>query len=137
MSKTSDNNTSIKDFITVIDKQIVKLKDKDPQQETKGISNKSKMQKETPESNKVKTHKVSSKEMHDKSTKTKDTIENRKVKTPKQQKTNNTEHNDKQKGVTAKRNASERSPLEGNPRKRQKDSKKTFRCHHKSQHDGY
>ena len=35
------------------------------------------------------------------------------------------EHDDKQKGVTAKRNASTRSPLEGNPGKKQKDTKKS------------
>ena len=89
MSKVSDNNTSIKDFVTVIDKQIVKLRDMDPQQETKGISNKSTTPKDASESNKVKTPKSLSKQIHDKSIKTKDTIENTKVKTPRQQNTSN------------------------------------------------
>ena len=82
MSKASDNNTSIKDFVTIIDKQIVKLKDTDPQQETKGISDKSTTPKDASESNKVKTPKTLSKQTHDKTVKTKDTIENTKVKTP-------------------------------------------------------
>ena len=57
--------------------------------------------------------------------KTKDTIENTKVKIPRQLNNNNTEHDDKHKGVTAKRNASAQSPLKGNPGKKQKDTKKS------------
>ena len=124
MSKATDNNTSIKDFVTIIDKQIGKLKDIDPKQESKETPDKSTMTKDITESNKVKTPKTLAKEIHDKSAKTKDTVENTKVKTPKQQKTGGIEHDDKQKGVTTKRNASTRSPLEGNPGKKQKDSKK-------------
>ena len=124
MSKVPDINTSIKDFVTIIDKQIGKLKDTDPKQESKGTPDKSTMPKDLAESNKVKTPKSLSKEIHDKSTKTKDTFENTKVKTPKQQKTGSIEHDDKHKGVTNKRNASTRSPLEGNPGKEQKESKK-------------
>ena len=58
MSKTPDNNTSIKDFVTIIDKQIGKLKDTDPKQESKGTSDKSTMSKDIAESNKVKTPKT-------------------------------------------------------------------------------
>ena len=83
MSKAPDNNTSINDFVTIIDKQIVKLKDTDPKQESKGTSDRSTMTKgHRIESNKVKTPKTLSKETHDKSTKTKDIVENTKVKIP-------------------------------------------------------
>lgn len=68
-----------------------------------------------------------SKETPDKSTMPKDIAESIKVKTPKQQKIGSIQHDDKQKGVTPKRNASTRSPLKGNPGKKQKDSKKKWR----------
>ena len=90
-----------------------------PPQEPKGISTKSTTPKEASESNKVKTPKTMPKQTHDKTVKSKDTIENTKVKTPRQH-NNNTEHDDKHKGVSAKRNASAQSPLEGNPGKKTK-----------------
>ena len=40
MSKGIENNTSIKDFITIMDKQIDKLKNTDPPQEPKGALSK-------------------------------------------------------------------------------------------------
>ena len=125
MSKGLDNNTSIKDFVTIIDKQIVKLKDTDPPQEPKEISSKSTTPKDATESNKVKTPKTIPKQTHNKTVKSKETIQNIKVKTPRQHNNNNTEHDDKHKGVSTKRNASVQSPLESNPRKKQKDINKS------------
>ena len=66
MSKGLDNNMSFKDFVTIIDKQIVKLKDMDPPQEPKGISTKTTIPKDASESNKVKTPKTMPKQTHDK-----------------------------------------------------------------------
>ena len=106
MSKGLDNNMSIKDFVTIIDKQVVKLKDTDPPQEPKGISTKSTTSIDASESNKVKTPKTMPKQTHDKTVKSKETIENTKVKTPRQHNNNNTEYDDKHKGVSTKRNAS-------------------------------
>ena len=127
MSKATDNNASIKDLITIIDKQIGKLKDIDPKSVSKETPDKSTMTKDIAENTKVKTPKTLSKETPDKSTKIKDITENTKVKTPKQQKIGSIEHDDKQKSGTPKRNASTRSPLEGNLGKKQKDSKKKWR----------
>ena len=62
---------------------------------------------------------------NDKNSKTKDLTENTTGKVTTQHNSNNIESDDKHKGVTAKRNASARSPLEGNPGKRQKDTKKS------------
>ena len=94
-SKPKDHNTSIKDFVTIIDKQIGKLKDTDP----KGTSTKE-------------------------TTMPKEIAESIKPKTPKQHKGIHMQHDDKQKNVTPKRNASTRSPIKGNPGKKQKDTKK-------------
>ena len=124
MSKGIENNTSIKDFVTIMDKQIVKLKNTDPPQEPKGTLTKATKSKDTTESNKVKTPKTMPMQPHDKNSKTKDLIENTTVKITTQHNSNNTESDDKHKGVTAKRNASAQSPLEGNPGKRQKDTKR-------------
>ena len=66
MLKGLDNNTSIKDFVTIIDKEIVKLKDTDSPQEHKRISTKSTPPKDASDSNKVKTPKTMLKQTHDK-----------------------------------------------------------------------
>ena len=125
MSKGIENNTSIKDFVTIMDKQIVKLKNTDSPQELKGTLTKATKSKDTTESNKVKTPKTIPMQLHDKNSKTKDLMENTTIKITTQHNSNNTESDDKHKGVTAKRNASVRSPLKGNPGKRQKDTKKS------------
>ena len=123
MSKGIENNTSIKDFVTILDKQVDKLKNTNPPQEPKGALLESTKIKDTNESNKVNTPKTMSKQPLDK--KTRDLTENAIDKVNTHHNSNNIESDDKHKGVTAKRNASARSPLEGNPGKRQKDTKRT------------
>ena len=124
MSKGLENNTSIKDFVTILDKHDDKPKNTNPPQKPKGELSKSTKIKDTNESNKVNTPKTVSKQPHDKNSKTRDLTENAIDKVTMQHNSNNIEGDDKHKGVTAKRNASARSPLEGNPGKRQKDTKK-------------
>ena len=124
MLKGIENNTSIKDFITIMDKQIVKLKNTDPPQEPKGTLTKATTSKDTTENNKVNTPKTIPMQPHDKNSKTNDLIENTKVKITTQHNNNNTESDDKHKGVTAKRNASARSPLKGNPGKGKRTPKR-------------
>ena len=125
MSKGIENNTSIKDFVTILDKQVDKLKNTNPPQEPKGALSKVTKLKDTSKSNKVNTPKTMPMQSNDKNSKTKDLTENTTGKVTTQHNSNNIESDDKHKGVTAKRNASARSPLEGNPGKRQKDTKKS------------
>ena len=124
MSKGLENNTSIKDFVTILDKHDNKPKNTNPPQKPKGELSKSTKIKDTNESNKVNKPKTTSKQPPDKNSKTMDLSENAIDKATMQYNSNNVEGDDKHKGVTAKRNASARSPLEGNPGKRQKDTKK-------------
>ena len=102
--KEQNTSTSIKDFVSVMDKQIGKLKNVDPKpalKETPIKDNKGNMTKEANDSHKPKTQKT--------------------PKTPKQQ-TNDIDHCDStQKSTTSKRNASEISPLEVKPGKKQKE----------------
>ena len=121
MSKGIENNTSIKDFVTILDKQVDKLKNTNPPQKPKGALSESTKMKDTNESNKANTPKSMSKQPLDK--KTRDLTENAIDKANTHHNSNSIESDDKHKGVTAKRNASARSPLEGNPGKRQKDTK--------------
>ena len=121
MSKGIENNASIKDFVTILDKQVDKLKNTNPPQEPKGATK----LKDTSESNKVNTPKTMPMQPKDKNSKTKYLTENTTGKVTTQHNSNNIESDDKHKGMTAKRNASARSPLEGNPGKRQKDTKKS------------
>ena len=90
-----DQNTSMKEFVTIIDKQIGKLKTTD----SKGTKP------PTKSPSLVKKGAASTK-----------------PKTPKQQKESMTQLDDKQNSVTPKRNSSDRSLLEGNPEKKQKES---------------
>ena len=90
-----DQNTSIKEFVTIIDKQIGKLKTTN----SKGIKA------PTKSPNMVKEEAASTK-----------------PKTPKQQKECMAKLDDKQNSATPKRNSSDRSLLEGNPEKKQKES---------------
>ena len=92
---TTSQNTSRKEFVTVIDKQIAKLKTKDPKCTKKQSTKSPAMVKEAPDCTKSKT--------------------------PKQQKLNITQQEEKQNTPTTKRNASERSPLEGHLEKKQRD----------------
>ena len=100
MPRQKDQNTSIKDFVSVMDKQIGKLKNDDPKhtpKESVNKDNKDNMVKEANDNSKQKT-----------------------PKTPKQQRISRTQCEDMSKTVTCKRNATERSPLEGNPGKKTK-----------------
>ena len=102
MPRQKDQNTSIKDFVSVMDKQLGKLKNVDPKhtlKESVNKDNKDNMIKEANDNPKSKT-----------------------PKTPKQQKTYTTQCEDMSKTASHKRNATERSPLEGNPDKKQKES---------------
>ena len=136
MSKGLENNTSIKDFVTILDKHDDKPKNTNPPQKPKGELSKSTKIKDTNESNKVNTPKTVSKQPHDKNSKTRDLTENAIDKVTMQHNSNNIEGDDKHKGVTAKRNASARSPLEGNPGKRQKDTKKIGEMETSNKHNG-
>ena len=102
-------NTSIKDFVSVMDKQIGKLKNVDPKhalKETTNKDNKDNMTKEANESHKPKTPKKN-------------------PKTPKQQKNSTTQCDNIPKSTTCKRNATEISPLEEKPGKKQKEKLNT------------
>ena len=107
MPKQKEQNMSIKDFVSVMDKQIGKLKNFDPKhalKESVNKDNKDNMIKEANENPKPKTPKT--------------------PKTPKQQKTGITQCEDMTKTATCKRNATEISPLEGNPGKKTKRESK-------------
>ena len=99
MPRLKDQNTSIKDFVSVMDKQLGKLKNVDPKHTLKESVNND-----------------------NKDNMIKKANDNPKPKTPKQQKTCTTQCKDMSKTATHKRNATERSPLEGNPGKKQKES---------------
>ena len=97
-------NTSIKDFVSVMDKQIGKLKNVDPKpalKETTNKDNKGNMTKEVNDGHKPKTQKI--------------------PKTPKQQINDTTQCDNTPKSTTCKRNASEIRPLEDKPGKKQKE----------------
>ena len=104
MPKQKEQNTSIKDFVSIMDKQIGKLKNVDPKhalKESVNKDNKDNMIKEANKNPKPKTPKT--------------------PKTPKQQITGITQCEDMTKTATCKRNATEISPLEGKPGKKQKE----------------
>ena len=100
MPRQKDQNTSIKDFVSVMDKQLGKLKNVDPKhtlKESVNKDNKDNMIKEANDNPKSKT-----------------------PKTPKQQKTYTTQCEDMSKTATHKKNATERSPLEETQTKNKK-----------------
>ena len=106
--ESKELNTSIKDFVSIMDKQIGKLKNVDPKpalKETTNKDNKGNMTKDVNDSHKPKTQKT--------------------PKTPKQQISDITQCDNTQKTTTCKRSASQISPLEDKPGKKQKEKPTT------------
>ena len=106
--ESKELNTSIKDFVTIMDKQIGKLKSDDPKsalKETTSKDNKGNMTKDVNDSHKPKTQKT--------------------PKTPKQQINDTTQSDNTQKSTTCKRSASQISPIEDKPGKKQKEKPTT------------
>ena len=120
-------NTSIKDFVSVMDKQIGKLKNADPKPALKETPNKDNKGNTTKEAND--SHKPALKETPNKDNKgnmTKEANDSHKPKTqknpknPKQQINDTTQCDNTPKSTTCKRNATEISPLRRKARKKNK-----------------
>ena len=137
MSKGIENNTSIKDFVTILDKQVDKLKNTNPPQELKGAPSKATKLKDTSESNKVNTPKTMPMQSNDKNSKTKDLTENTTGKVTTQHNSNNIESDDKHKGVTAKRKCLSEKSTGRKSWEKTKGHKKEWRNGNFNKHNGH